>query len=51
MNENAETIESGHNSSKTKLIVELRDSFINIDQMILNDYNLQECFMMVYGSN
>lgn len=50
-NEESKTIESGHNSSKTKLIVELRDSFINVDQMILHDYNLQECFMMVYGSD
>lgn len=50
-NQEMSTIESGHNSSKTKLIVEFRDSFINIDKMILNDLNLQECFMMVYGSD
>jgi len=47
---NTSTVDSGHNKSKTQLIVELRESFINVDQMILNDLNLNECFMMVYGN-
>lgn len=40
--------ETGHNQSKTKLLIELRESFINIDMMILENKNLNECFLQIY---
>lgn len=49
-NVNTETVERGNVSSKTKLLMELRDSFINIDMEVINDQSIKECFMLFYDA-
>lgn len=40
--------ESGHRSSQSSLVMEYRRAIINVDQMILEDPELNSCFMCVY---
>lgn len=36
------------NQNLLQILKELRETFLNIDKMILNDKELQSCFMGVY---
>lgn len=40
--------ESGHRSSQSSLVMEYRRAIINVDQMIIEDPELNSCFMCVY---
>ena len=40
--------ESGHRSSQASLVMEYRRAIINVDHMILEDPELNSCFMCVY---
>lgn len=47
-NNMVEKSESGSKTSQSDLLLKYRDTFLNIDQMVINDKELQDCFMTVW---
>lgn len=46
--ESLQNSESGFDKSQAELIMLYRETFINVDMMVVHDSKIRECFMMIY---